>query len=257
MARPTRPEGGTRAAVATLLDEGYSQAKIARILGVSTPTVCYHVRKLGRVGAARFARRYDWTEIQRYYDAGHTLRECQVRFGFNRGSWHKAVQRGDIVPRPQTMPIEELLVAGRIATGRYHLKGRVIKAGLKDDRCEECGLREWRGRRLSLALHHVNGDRHDNRLENFAYSARIATARLRTSAPSTAGRRRPRRLEQPASGRFDLQVGGSYSSARPVPSSARRSGSSTARAAISRRACSRSSERPAVIAPLSTPSSPR
>lgn len=33
-------------------------------------------------------------------------------------------------------------------------------------RCEKCGLDEWRGSPLSLALHHVNGDRHDNRLAN-------------------------------------------------------------------------------------------
>ena len=33
-------------------------------------------------------------------------------------------------------------------------------------RCEECGLSEWRGKALSLELHHVNGDGLDNRLEN-------------------------------------------------------------------------------------------
>jgi hypothetical protein len=28
------------------------------------------------------------------------------------------------------------------------------------------GLSEWRGQPLPLELHHVNGDRHDNRVEN-------------------------------------------------------------------------------------------
>ena len=46
------------------------------------------------------------------------------------------------------------------------MKGRLLEAGLKQDRCEECGLTEWRGRPLSLALHHANGDGLDNRLEN-------------------------------------------------------------------------------------------
>ncbi|HWF50270.1 MAG TPA: HNH endonuclease [Solirubrobacteraceae bacterium] len=32
--------------------------------------------------------------------------------------------------------------------------------------CERCGLIDWQGDPLTLALHHINGERHDNRLEN-------------------------------------------------------------------------------------------
>jgi 5-methylcytosine-specific restriction endonuclease McrA len=46
------------------------------------------------------------------------------------------------------------------------LKLRLLSAGLKHGRCEECGLSEWRGKSLSLQLHHINGDRHDHRFEN-------------------------------------------------------------------------------------------
>ncbi len=41
-----------------------------------------------------------------------------------------------------------------------------VSPRLKESRCERCGLAEWRGRPLTVALHHINGDRHDNRLEN-------------------------------------------------------------------------------------------
>jgi Zn finger protein HypA/HybF involved in hydrogenase expression len=61
------------------------------------------------------------------------------------------------------MPVEELLAGRR---GRTHLKGRLFRLGLKQNRCERCGLEEWRGEPLSMALHHVNGDGRDNRLEN-------------------------------------------------------------------------------------------
>ena len=61
------------------------------------------------------------------------------------------------------MPIEALLSAPR---GRHNLKGRLVGAGLLKPACGICGLREWRGTPLTLQLHHVNGDRVDNRLEN-------------------------------------------------------------------------------------------
>jgi ribosomal protein S27AE len=48
---------------------------------------------------------------------------------------------------------------------RYHLKNRLLKEGLKNARCERCGLTEWKGGPISLELHHVNGDPRDNRLE--------------------------------------------------------------------------------------------
>ena len=75
------------------------------------------------------------------------------------------MKRGAVVPRPQALPLEELLAADT-PRGRKNIKHRLIAAGLKQNRCEECGIARWRERPLSLCLHHVNGERHDNRLEN-------------------------------------------------------------------------------------------
>lgn len=46
------------------------------------------------------------------------------------------------------------------------MKLRLLDAGLKEPRCERCGLSEWRSEPLALELHHLNGDGLDNRLEN-------------------------------------------------------------------------------------------
>jgi hypothetical protein len=75
------------------------------------------------------------------------------------------VLRGDIVQRPYPMPFEKLLAADT-PRNRNHVKLRLLAAGLKRNRCEQCGIARWHKRPLSLCLHHVNGDRHDNRLEN-------------------------------------------------------------------------------------------
>ena len=151
-----------RLEIAALLEAGLTQREIARTLGVSPPTVAYHVRRLGiPAGASR--RRYDWQAVQRYYDAGHSVRECAERFGFSTWTWHQAVKRGASLARPVAMPIDALLAGRR---NRDHLKRRLIRAGLLENRCERCGIDEWRGEPLSMALHHVNGDGQDNRLEN-------------------------------------------------------------------------------------------
>jgi hypothetical protein len=155
----------TREAVARLRNAGKGQAEIARELGLSTAAIAYHFRVAGERPDPRFAHRYDWAEIQRAYDGGLSMRECAAKFGFNRATWYEAIERGHIVPRPRGLSIQELLCIGK-RRGRHNLKNRLIEAGLKQNRCEECGLTEWRGRPLNMALHHVNGDGSDNRLEN-------------------------------------------------------------------------------------------
>jgi Zn finger protein HypA/HybF involved in hydrogenase expression len=62
------------------------------------------------------------------------------------------------------MPLEKLLMP--TPRSRKNIKERLITAGIKRNECEKCGISRWRERSLSLCLHHINGDRHDNRLEN-------------------------------------------------------------------------------------------
>jgi 5-methylcytosine-specific restriction endonuclease McrA len=156
----------TRDQVRQLLQEGRGTKEIARLLGITPQTVCYHKRRLAYPLDERFTKRYDWAAIQEYYDGGHSMRDCQRKFGFSSWAWSYAVKRGALVARPQAIPIAELLV--RKPRNRYHLKTRLIGAGIKEGLCEECGISEWRDQPLSLELHHRNGERHDNRLENLA-----------------------------------------------------------------------------------------
>ena len=62
--------------------------------------------------------------------------------------------------------LAEILVENSPHTSTSGLKARLIRAGLLDDRCAECGLTHWRGRKLSLHLDHANGIGHDNRIGN-------------------------------------------------------------------------------------------
>jgi hypothetical protein len=157
----------TRQKVRAQLEAGKGVNEIARLLGINPATVSYHKRKLGFPMEDSCAVRYDWEAIQLYYDAGHSVRSCMKQFGFSLGAWTFAVRRGAVVARPKALPLDELLAADT-PRSRNNVKQRLIAAGLKRNRCEECGIKSWREHPLSLCLHHVNGERHDNRLENLA-----------------------------------------------------------------------------------------
>lgn len=47
-----------------------------------------------------------------------------------------------------------------------YVKELVYRLGLKENKCEKCGLSEWQGEPLVCELHHINGDSTDNRIEN-------------------------------------------------------------------------------------------
>jgi hypothetical protein len=145
-----------------LLADGLSQREIAERLGVTPPTVSCHLRRLGF--PPRRARRFDWAEVQEFYDTGASVRDCLERYRVSAQTWHAARLRGDVVTRAvRPMPIDQLLAAPR---NRTHIKQRLVQLGLKQNRCESCGIDSWQGRRLALALHHLNGVGTDNRLEN-------------------------------------------------------------------------------------------
>ncbi len=82
-------------------------------------------------------------------------------------------------PRPKR-PLDEVLVE-HSTYNRGPLKRRLYAEGLKQRKCELCGQgEEWRGRRMSLILDHINGVHDDNRLENLQIVCPNCAATLET-----------------------------------------------------------------------------
>lgn len=48
----------------------------------------------------------------------------------------------------------------------HSVRVRLLKRGIKKKKCEVCGLKKWLNKPIPLEVHHINGDRTDNRLGN-------------------------------------------------------------------------------------------
>ena len=78
--------------------------------------------------------------------------------GWNRGDRYRSFAK--------VCSLEEILVKDSTYTNTHHLKIKLIKNGIKEYKCEECGISKWKNKKLSLHLDHINGDNLDNRIEN-------------------------------------------------------------------------------------------
>ena len=67
--------------------------------------------------------------------------------------------------------LDSILVENSTYTSGLHrstfrLKNQLFKLGYKSKVCEMCGNNEWMGEDIPLELHHINGNKFDNRIEN-------------------------------------------------------------------------------------------
>ena len=101
---------------------------------------------------------------------------------FTGRSWNKGLKTG---PKPR-IPITKILVKNSQFQS-YKLKNRLFREGFKQEHCESCGWSERSsGGYLPLELDHINGDRHDNRIENL----RILCPNCHSLTPTYRSRRR-------------------------------------------------------------------
>jgi len=74
-------------------------------------------------------------------------------------SWNKGKKVG---PK---RPVEEYLSNQRPIQS-HKLKLRLISEGLKQHKCECCGITEWNGQLAPIELDHIDGNRYNNTIEN-------------------------------------------------------------------------------------------
>ena len=114
--------------------------------------------------------------------SGNTMNTCAINLGIKFSTFkRRAINLGLYNPNPGrkgikresaefykiTIPLEDI-ISGKYK-GHYtssRLRKRLIKEGYKKNQCEECDIKEWRGKDITCQLHHIDGNRGNNRLEN-------------------------------------------------------------------------------------------
>ena len=68
-------------------------------------------------------------------------------------------------PKSKMNLIEYLKNSKDIQSNKVRI--RLLEEGYKEHKCENCGLTEWLGNPIPLELHHKDGNRNNNTIENF------------------------------------------------------------------------------------------
>jgi hypothetical protein len=93
--------------------------------------------------------------------------------------------------------IKDILVQNSTYTCTSNLKERLYKEDLKQKKCELCSQsEEWRGKKMSLILDHINGVNNDNRIENLRIVCPNCNATLPTHCGKLSYQERQRRLNE-------------------------------------------------------------
>ena len=99
---------------------------------------------------------------------------------FKGQGWSKGLNTVGIVK----IPLDKILRLGSNFQS-YKLKKRLFAANLKSPKCELCGwAKKSADGRVPLELDHINGDSHDNRLENL----RVLCPNCHSLQPTHRGR---------------------------------------------------------------------
>lgn len=83
--------------------------------------------------------------------------------------------------------IKEYLVIDGPDIASSKLRSKLVSSGLKEEKCEICGITEWLGKPLMFQLDHINGNRRDDRFENL----RILCPNCHTQTPTYARIKNP------------------------------------------------------------------
>lgn len=101
---------------------------------------------------------------------------------------YKTNQSGKGKPKNNpSIPLNEILEGKHPQYNTFKLKNRLIKEGLKQNKCEECGLHNtWNGKPISCELDHIDGNPRNHLMVNL----RIICPNCHSQTPTFRSKKR-------------------------------------------------------------------
>lgn len=142
------------ARIRELLKEGKNTPEISKILGVCKATISYHRKKIGMGIFIINKNIYDWKEIDRYINDGHSLLEASNFFRINKNTLSIARRRGDLtyktIERLTAEEYSKTIIGKAQSNNRELLIKKMVREGTSYE-CVECHLSDkWNNKPLRL-----------------------------------------------------------------------------------------------------------
>lgn len=94
----------------------------------------------------------------------NTFKKYAIKFGCYKPNQGGKGVKGE--PSTSAYNLQDILNGKHPEYQSFKLKNRLIKEGIKENKCECCGISEWNGKSLNLELHHIDGNSHNHLLDN-------------------------------------------------------------------------------------------
>jgi hypothetical protein len=97
----------------------------------------------------------------------NTLKSKAIKLGcYKTNTSGKGIKKPKKINGKTHISLSEILKGMHPQYQTNKLRIRLIKEGIKKEKCEVCGITEWNGKSVSFELDHIDGNRANHKLEN-------------------------------------------------------------------------------------------
>ena len=112
-------------------------------------------------------------EIKLAYEKYDTLHQASAELKMTTVSlWRRAKKIGiawndkNFKPEKSKIPTNEIIEGNHPYYQTLKLKKRLLKEGIKENKCDICSITEWNNEVISMQLDHIDGNSHNHILSN-------------------------------------------------------------------------------------------